>query len=130
MEFSLKPGVTADMVTEALRGLITEARNIAGGAGGTDPLQLGNHYLQWVETAERVLRSYFSTSLMWESLHSERYAEIRVINKDTVRPKPLVSMEAEVQADNLEEILRQLTREVAAFELAGGEVAVSPTQAF
>lgn len=125
-ELQLRAGIAVSVVIEGLKRLTTGAQNIVSGGGGRDPKQQAFTYLTWVEEVERALRHWFAVPLVWQELHTPRYEQIRSIDNRTARPGPLISMEAEAQAERLGDIVERLRHEQQAFELSTGQVAVMP----
>jgi PIN domain len=117
----------ADDAIARLRELVGSARNLVRRLPGRDQLDYANEYVTWVEDCERYMRSVFLSSWVWEDLQrSPRFAEIRHMTYGTLRPAPLVSMEAEAQAERLEGLIRRLESEFRTFELDNDAVAVLP----
>lgn len=107
-----------------LRELAANARNAV--AGGGLPIEtVRDQYLAWVETAEQQLRARFSSEI-WRTLLSDRYWHIQVINGSSARPFPVLSNEARLQADRLEQLADDLESLEGQFRLAPGCAAAVP----
>lgn len=114
----VRPGVPVSDTVRVLRELAAEARNAVGG-GGLSIETVRDQYLVWVEKAELQLRSRFSSDI-WETLLSDRYWHIQVIDGSSARPFPVISNEARLQADRLEKLAGDLESFQGQFRLAPG----------
>lgn len=125
-ELQLRPNMNVNTALEVLERVASELRDIVASSGGMDPIQHAGKYLMWAEKAEPNLRHVFASPEVWEAIHTPRFEEIRAIRRDTLRPVPLVNLEADAQRDRFMILADRLKSEFQAFELPGDCVAVVP----
>jgi len=101
----------------SLEPLILQGSNLAASGGGAEIAILQNGYLQWLESVDRVLHSYFESSWVWEELYSRPWEQIRALTAAAPRPYPLISDEARVQTERLASIVERLKGSQMQFEL-------------
>ena len=123
-QLRLLPGVLASVVVRSLEPLILQGSNLAASGGGAEATILQNHYLQWSESIDRVLRSYFESSWVWEELYSRPWEQIRTLTAATARLYPLITDEARGQTEQLSSIVERLKKSQLEFELPPECVAV------
>ena len=127
LSFQLRPGVNMDYVKKKLFEQGTEGQNVGRGLAGTQPNVAVNRYLQWVSGVEPALKGIFVEPEVWTRLRGDSFWRIRELNEYSPRWQELIAIEAELQAERLNDLRAEIEAVEQRLDAAPGHLAVIDT---
>lgn len=119
----LRQGVSPATVLDRLREVATQGGNVLGGGIG-EIRQARDRYLQWVENSEAQLRSLFADAEAWSGFYTDHYWQIRLLDRASARPYPLINDEARRQVERLEALAASVRHQAQIAAMPTGSLAL------